>query len=68
MKTSSLGFGVNHVRPHIPAVIESIREEEPIIEYDNTPAVSTTSRIFLRAGVAIASVVVCFDIVYLILT
>ena len=67
MKSSSLGFGVVHVRPHIRNKIEPPPEENPVIEYQDTRAVSLISRLYLQFGIALASCVVIFNFFYLLI-
>lgn len=67
MKSSSLGFGVVHVRPHIRNVIDPPTEENPVIEYQDTRAVSLISKLYLQFGVALTSCVVIFNMFYLLI-
>lgn len=67
MKSSSLGFGVVHVRPHIRNVVDPPSDDNPVIEYQDTKAVSLISKLYLQFGIALTSCVVIFNMFYLLI-
>lgn len=64
MRTSSLGWAISHVRPHLPAVV-TLPPTDPVIEYNDTRAEVLPSRLLLMGSVTLTFTIVCFNIVYL---